>query len=58
MFYLDYALGELRFDFIFGHSFFHVISSLKVRKLNAENKSPTLLQGAGLYIAKLTKTRF
>ena len=28
-----HALGELRFDFYLGHSFFHVINSLKVRKL-------------------------
>ena len=43
--------------FLFGHTFFHVINSLKGAEIKMrKNKGPTLLQGAGLYIAKLTKT--
>ena len=50
IFYLVHALGELRFDFYLGHSFFHVISNLKGAEFKMrENKGPTLLQGAGLH---------
>ena len=35
---------------LFGHSFFHVISSLKGAEIKMrKNKGPTLLQGAGLH---------
>ena len=35
---------------LFGHTFFHVISSLKGAEIKMrKNKGPTLLQGAGLH---------
>ena len=38
MFYLDHVLGELRVDFILGHTFFHAIIIKKCGNLNAESK--------------------
>ena len=43
---------------LFGHSFFHVINSLKDAEIKMrKNKGPTLLQGAGLH-RQINKTRF
>ena len=44
MHWVSYAL------ILFGHTFFHVINSLKGAEIKMrKNKGPTLLQGAGLH---------
>ena len=45
--------------FLISHTFFHVINILKGAEIKMrKNKGPTLLQGAGPYITKLTKPDF